>query len=270
MNRQARRAAEHKRRGAEKDSHNYYRRRGLRSNEWKTLVHLTGKLIKILANKRDAFRASDAARQAQIAFDRTVAKDAPVVACRKGCAHCCHNFVSASPADIFRVARYIRENHIADIEEKLARIHASEDNTRKIGQQARFEGRQPCALLVDGACSVYKARPMACRGWASMDAEACESWSDSIPVPEAYRESRRAIDFTLRAALKRHEHDKRSYELNHAVRVALEDPDSESRWLAGEDVFKDVQVDQSVTDPAKLADGDQIMDALIHDATQSR
>ena len=160
MNRQARRGAEHGRRAATRDSQNHYRRRGLRSNEWQTLVHLTGKLIKILANKKNASRASDAAKEAQVNFDRAVAREAPRIACKKGCSHCCHNFVSASPADIFRVARHIRKNRKAETQAVLERIYASEDNTRQISQQGRYDERQPCALLLGGACSVYEARPV--------------------------------------------------------------------------------------------------------------
>jgi hypothetical protein len=35
-----------------------------------------------------------------------------------------------------------------------------------------------------------------------------------------------------------------SYELNHAMLVALEAPDAESRWLKGEDVFAGVSSDR--------------------------
>jgi hypothetical protein len=35
-----------------------------------------------------------------------------------------------------------------------------------------------------------------------------------------------------------------SYELNHAMLVALETPDAEKRWLNGEDVFAEVSCDR--------------------------
>ena len=46
----------------------------------------------------------------------------------------------------------------------------------------------------------------------------------------------------------------------------MEDPDSEKRWLDGEDVFKDVRIDRSVTDNKLFVVGDQLMDALIDGA----
>jgi Fe-S-cluster containining protein len=249
-----------------RDAERYYHWRGISLDDWKTLVFLARQLIKILGDKGNEFRAGDSAKEAQTAFDRTVAHDAPAIACSKGCSHCCRNFVSASPPDIFHVARYIRDNHEADFAAAFNRICAAEDNTRNVSQDVRYKEHQPCALLIDGACSVYEARPMACRGWASMDVRPCENWEDDIPVPEVFRESRPAIDHVLRAALKHHKRDKRSYELNHAVRIALEDSDSERRWLDGEDIFKDVLVDQTITAPDKIAAGEQILDALIDDA----
>jgi hypothetical protein len=66
--------------------------------------------------------------------------------------------------------------------------------------------------------------------------------------------------------LKHHGYSKISYEINQAIRVALEDPDSEKRWLDGEDVFKDVRIDRSVTDNKLFVVGDQLMDALIDSA----
>lgn len=255
------------RRAANKDTQTYYRRRGIGLNDnMMTLAFLTRRLINILDNKDNAFRASDVANEAQAAFERTISGDAPPIACAKGCSYCCHTFVSASPTDIFGVARHIRDIHQADFEAELDRICASEDNTRNVSQDAQHDGRQPCALLIDDSCSVYEARPTGCRGWASTDVIPCQNWADDIPVPELYRESRGAIDHAVWAALKHHGYSKISYEISQAIRVALEDPDSEKRWLDGEDVFKDVRIDRSVTDNKLFVVGDQLMDALIDGA----
>ena len=57
-----------------------------------------------------------------------------------------------------------------------------------------------------------------------------------------------------------------SYELNHAMLVALENPDAESRWLKGEDVFAQVSSD-------RLLEGDDkarrrhLIDVLVAGAT---
>jgi hypothetical protein len=51
------------------------------------------------------------------------------------------------------------------------------------------------------------------------------------------------------------------YELNHALLVALETPDAENRWLAGEDVFAGVDCDRP--DDADRALKKRITDRLI-------
>jgi len=48
----------------------------------------------------------------------------------------------------------------------------------------------------------------------------------------------------LRAALVLNNLPYRNYELTHALEIALASADSEERWLAGEDIFKDVAVDR--------------------------
>jgi hypothetical protein len=47
--------------------------------------------------------------------------------------------------------------------------------------------------------------------------------------------------------------------LNHALLVALETPNAEARWLAGEDVFKDVDRDDTMEESLKK----KVCDRLI-------
>ena len=73
--------------------------------------------------------------------------------------------------------------------------------------------------------------------------------------------SRGAVDYALRASLRKFGLNYGSYELNHAVRVALEIEDAEQRWLNGEDVFADVKRDETGT---KMVDfNERFLDALI-------
>lgn len=73
----------------------------------------------------------------------------------------------------------------------------------------------------DGACAICPARPLACRGDASHDHHAC-----SLAACGAY-------------------------DLNHALMLALSQPESEAAWRAGEDVFADAQIDD--VSPAEMA-----------------
>lgn len=77
------------------------------------------------------------------------------VACRRGCAFCCYVDVDVTPLEAIRLAR------------QPAGIDAA---TAPEGGR-----RTPCPLLVDGACSQYERRPLACRAVFSPDAKVCEA-----------------------------------------------------------------------------------------------
>ncbi len=93
--------------------------------------------------------------------------------CGPGCDACCHYPVQASLAEVYTIYRELPPGG-------MARVHAYRDVFL-----ARYEERGapkddeeaallawglPCPLLVDGKCSVYDLRPIACR--------ACHSFSD--------------------------------------------------------------------------------------------
>lgn len=169
------------------------------------------------------------------------------VACRKGCAFCCSLYVSALPPEIFAVADFIRDG-AADLAAEIARIETADANTRGLDPRGRFINKAPCALLIDGACSVYPVRPMVCRGMLSRSKDACERAynGDALDYVEAIEPAsilRSAYGEALLLALHRRGLPLRGYELAHAVLVALKDASAEERWYAGDDVFAGVGAD---------------------------
>jgi len=207
-------------------------------------VLLVRQLTKILERRKNNNRASDAAIAAQKVLDLSLRSNTPdeALACQRGCNHCCHNsFVSASAPHIFRIAEAVESSHGRT--DYLERICTIEDKTRGIVRAERYAAQQPCTLLMDGACSVYEHRPTACRGFVSHDVSTCEIWVDGIHAPPAYEILRGLVDFSFAAALMICGMPFKGYELNHAVRVALEVPDAQQRWLGGEDIFQNVMKD---------------------------
>ncbi|HEY9193603.1 MAG TPA: YkgJ family cysteine cluster protein, partial [Methyloversatilis sp.] len=60
----------------------------------------------------------------------------------------------------------------------------------------------------------------------------------------AHRTVRSLVQNAMQSALRDAGYAWASYELNHALRLALADPGTDAAWLAGEDVFADAQVDE--------------------------
>jgi Fe-S-cluster containining protein len=167
-------------------------------------------------------------------YERTVAAHPPkqTVACRKGCAFCCHLYVSATAPELLVLADHIARWPDARRTALIARLIEADRVTRGLSAVERVRLNRPCPLLEDGACAAYAVRPLACRAYASFDAAACERSSlerdpaAPIPVPRVNIRTRRFLSHTFRAALGERGLDGESHELNAGLLRALGIPDA--------------------------------------------
>lgn len=93
------------------------------------------------------------------AADLLVAPALPLAPCRKGCSHCCHQAVTITEAEARKLAEVSGRNIAA-----LPRDIVPSTDAELAGV--------PCPFLVDGACSVYAVRPLACRLLINLDRDA--------------------------------------------------------------------------------------------------
>lgn len=232
-------------RAAERGVRQRLERQGLApESEWAPLFMRTRELIRVLEDRRNARRASDAADIALRGFDVSLKNHPPevTVACRRGCSLCCYSWVGASAPEVFRIARYVRRQ--SDVDRAMQRIEQANQITLGRNEDQRLQRRTPCALLDGAICTVYPDRPLVCRGMASTSVTACErAFEDgvtAIPRPAGIAMLRAHHAHCLLAALRAHRLATHSYELNHALWTVLTVDRAEERWLAGDDVFTPV------------------------------
>ena len=161
------------------------------------------------------------------------------VACDRGCTYCCHISVASSLPEVFLVAGRLRDEL-----DPLARFgaRAALAVDEQFTSEDRFRHGKACAFLSGGLCSIYPARPLACRGWHSLDVAACEKGfadgdpTSRIPAIPGRMTAAAAITFALCTAAKDTGLDGRPVRFVAAVRAALDDATWIDRWLSGEPI----------------------------------
>lgn len=134
------------------------------------------------------------------------------VACTKGCQWCCHQPVYANSYEVHFLSDYIENNFLPDEKNAIAtRVREKQESVSKLTDKEVQSFKAPCPLLRDGACSVYSARPVACRIYLSTDLPSCLHFykypNDESSYPmllDFPLKAGRLLNEGFRAALKAH------------------------------------------------------------------
>jgi hypothetical protein len=165
--------------------------------------------------------------------------DVPI-ACGRGCSHCCHSWVDASPAEVLFAAKSISPDRRAAVLQAVERM-CGETAGRGFEERSAMVTR--CPLLESNICRAYESRPIVCRSAVSADAEACRRSylalsGGSIPVPTVWRALGQGYAAALEGAMLHAGLVPAAREWNESLLIALRDSAAEARWLSGEDVFR--------------------------------
>lgn len=200
-------------------------------------------------------RPANVAERLHDVFERSARPGAPTqrLACKKGCAYCCHGKVTITAPEAFALAARVKAGGveaIAAFRERAAPV-AGKSASERLG------AKLPCPLLSNGACSVYAVRPLACRRVIAFDLTPCleefEGQDGEISVPAHYTVHAANALIALAAAMKSSRRTLAHYELSAAVLAVLDAPDAEARWRRGEDVLTGVTTDDSRDDVIRAA-----------------
>lgn len=204
------------------------------------------------ARRRKAPDAAQARAQTIAMYGRlaelqnaTIAAERVDVACVRGCSYCCHLRVEVRPHDAFVLAAYIRTRFDADRRARVvARLEANLARIVPLSPEAHVRAGIACALLEDGACSAYDARPATCRKYYSIAVDVCRHAFEAPSEPligeienETVRLAGNAVALGYAKGLEDAGFDAALYELHHALYRALTDPRAERRYRAGKRAF---------------------------------
>lgn len=177
--------------------------------------------------------------------DRVIADRQLDMACARGCAYCCHLRVEIRPHEAFVLAQHIQTHFDAATQARIrGRIDDNLAKITKLSAEQHIGAGIPCALLVEGACSVYAARPAACRKYHSVSVETCRNAYADTSAPltghiedEQVRLAGNAVALGFAKGLEDAGLDTATYELHGAVKKALESGKPEKRYRDGKKPF---------------------------------
>jgi hypothetical protein len=167
------------------------------------------------------------------------------LACAAGCAFCCYHPVDITPPEAFVIVAYLQTTLPAAAREATyGRIAAQAERIRGLSYEEHAQKRLPCALLVDGQCTVYPCRPFACRAWNSTSATRCETiFTHGNPItmlPPLDMPTYEAVwdtAYGMIEGLQQCRLDAQAYELHSIVQRVWDTPEAAPRWAQGEPVF---------------------------------
>lgn len=180
------------------------------------------------------------------AFQDAVSADHHVdFSCRRGCSYCCHLRVEIRPHGAFVLANHIRTKFDAVQRARvMARIEQNLERIQSMTPEQHIRAGIPCALLEDGACSAYEARPTTCRKYHSVSVDTCrDAFMDtSAPLTgyiedEHVRLAGNAIALGYAKGLEDAGYDIQLYELHHALYSALTNQKLAKRYRKGKLAF---------------------------------
>jgi Fe-S-cluster containining protein len=174
------------------------------------------------------------------------ADDAADLACRAGCAWCCHFSVDVRAAEVFRIIDFVE--HALPMTQRDAIVrHVRENSALFAGldEEARSQMNVKCPFLSEARCAIYPVRPQSCRNYHATDSAGCQQSyehpedADIDPdfAPGVYQAGAAHVE-AFAVAMQDAGYDVDAYEMNLALNAALSDGDARTRFLSKQPPFE--------------------------------
>lgn len=187
-------------------------------------------------------------------MDNDLSSAGEAVACRAGCSHCCYYHVAITAVEALVLVEHLNGLPAAKRDRLKEKVHETAEQVRPISQADYMHTNIPCAFLEDNHCSVYEARPVACRGFHSVDVEPCRVAFDDpySTAPMTFAPDRQAVNEAYKNVMLAAQHnagcDATTYEMHTAVAEALINSSVVKRWKNGKVAFTTVADRISIQD----------------------
>lgn len=171
------------------------------------------------------------------------------IGCARGCDWCCRQPVEVAISEAVAAARILLADPGDPRRAKAAEVAAFDVERRADGAEVPI---RPCPFLgpEDGACTIYEARPMACRSYLAPEPERCRLAFAALAEGHTAAEANsyiwpRYLGHAYLAAVcgiaKDAALQSDPVELSAAVAAILAEPGLIERWQAGERVFTPIR-----------------------------
>ncbi len=119
------------------------------------------------------------------------------IQCENGCSWCCYQPVYMTTQEAILIFEFIHQVFDVNQRDKIfSKAQAKYKLTKGLKEERKQKIKFACPFLMDGSCSIYSVRPMACRIYLSSDRASCkkkfDSPGDDTIIPALY-------DFVLKA-----------------------------------------------------------------------
>ena len=193
-----------------------------------------GDLLAVLSSARKEF---------DHAYASAPAAARATVACRAGCGTCCHVPVGVLAHEVLIAAHYVQTHFSpADLDALIERAAAHRVAVAGRSNHERTVLKRPCVLLRESSCSIYEARPEACRSHHSHNVEACRTNLElgrediDVYIP-GVRGRMFAVMLAIDQAVAEAGFDGQAYDFGSALHEALTNSLCAVRWLQRQPAF---------------------------------